>query len=310
MATNKIPQSFPSLFLHVTEAWQGAHNIGAGIPLLINTEALIGADRLALIGAQDEYQVARGGLVSLSAARKAAFTAAWDFCFTARDVITFYCGREYNDGWRAAGWIDSLAIPQQFDELYTLVFRLISYFTANPTHENTGLGITAANAQTLAGQLQNTNQAFLNGQALSMTKRDVRDGKVVAVRKRLSGLCKELSQRLEDLDPRWRQFGFNLPGAPTVPAVPEGVAVFALPGGRLQISCDPSAGATSYRFYAQRPILDPVPVAVGSSEEPLLVTEPLTVGQVYRVFVSAVNEGAESLLSDGVNATPVLSAAA
>ena len=301
MAANPIPQSFPSLFVHATDAFLGAETHGASIPLLINTGTLIGADRLALIMAQEEYEAARGALTGLSTARKAAVKAAYDFCFTARDVLAYYCGREWNNGWIAAGWLNSLKIPQGYDDLYTLTFKLVGYFEANPTHANTELGVTAAAAQTLVTALQSANAAYLNAEVDSQQHRNVRDEKVTAMRKRLSGLCKELSQRLDDLDPRWRWFGFNLPGAPTVPEVPQAVAVFALPGARLQITCDPSVGATSYRFYAQRPILDPVPVPVGTSDEPLLVTEPLVAGQEYLVYVSAVNEGAESLLSEAVS---------
>ena len=44
--------------------------------------------------------------------------------------------------------------------------------------------------------------------------------------------------------------------------------------------------------------------------EPLFVTEPLVAAQPYVVYISAVNEGAESELSDPVTGTPVLAAAA
>ncbi len=310
MASNPIPRSFPSLLLHLSEAFQGAENHGASIPLLINTGTLIGADRLALIMAQDEYQAGRAALVGLSTARKGAFDAAWEFCYTTRDVLTFYFGREFDNAWLAAGWLDSLAIPQQFDEVYALVNRLVNFLALNPAKETPALGVTAANAQALATAMLSANTAYLDGEVSAMTKRNLRDEKTVAARKRLSGLCKELSQRLDDLDPRWRWFGFNLPGAPTVPEVPQGVAVFALPAARLQISCDPSVGATSYRFYVQRPIVDPVPVPVGTATEPLLITEPLVPGQEYLVYVSATSDGAESQLSVAVRVTAALEAAA
>ncbi len=310
MASNKIPNSLPSLFRLSTQAFEGADNHGASVPLLINTPELIGADRLALILAQDEYQIARASLVTLSTARKDAVAATYDFCFTVRDLLTFYFGRQYSNLWLAAGWIDGTAVPQNYDELYMLVNRISNYFTANPAKENPAVGVTAAHAQTLAIAMQSSDTAYLDGEVSSMTKRNVRDEKLAAMRKRLSGLCKELSQRFDDLDPRWRWFGFNLPGAATVPEVPQEVVAFALSGARLQISCDPSVGATSYRFFVQRPILDPVPMPVGTSTEPLLITDPLTIGQAYLVYVSATNDGAESLLSTPVTVTAVAAVAA
>ena len=106
------------------------------------------------------------------------------------------------------------------------------------------------------------------------------------------------------------EFGFNMPGAPTTPEVPENVVVTPLPGAQLQVVCAPSPNATRYRFYYQRPSVDPAPIFAGGSEDPLFVIEGLTAGQVYQVYVSAANDGAESLLSAPVNATPVLAQAA
>lgn len=310
MASNPVPNSYPSLIVQLSEAFAGAEDVGAGIPLLINTAALIGADRTALMTAQTNFREARSAVVPFQAARRAAVDAAYEFALKTRGVLYNYLGREWSEAWVAAGWASTLEIPQSFDELYDLTYTLVAYFTAHASQENEELGVTEAAAQTAFNNLDSTNRAVNNAEALATTKKDVRDGKQTAARKRLSGLCKELSQRLEPMDPRWRQFGFNMPGAATVPAVPENVVVTTLAGSRLQISCDPSPNATNYRFYTQRPILDPEPILAGSATEPLFVTEALTAGQLYQVYVSATNEGAESELSEPVNATPHLAAAA
>jgi len=310
MASNPIPKSYPSLIVQLGEAFVGAENIGAAIPLLINTAALIGTDRTALMTAQTDFRAARGAIPALSTARKGAVDAAYVFCQKSRDVLYTYLGRTFTEAWLAAGWVDTLEIPQSFDGLYDLTYTLTAYFTAHGDQENEELGVTSAAAQVAFNSLSATNTAVITAELLAATKRDVRDVALTAVRKRLSGLCKELSQRLEPLDPRWRAFGFNMPGAATVPAVPEQVVVTPLPLARLQIACDPSPNATSYRFYTQRLIVDPEPILAGSSAEPLFVTEPLSEGQVYQVYVSATNEGAESELTEPVNATPALAAAA
>lgn len=309
MASNPIPSGYPSLIVQITKAHDGATNIGAGIPLLINTAALIGSDRVALITGQEEFKAARSALTPLSATRKVAVNATYDFCFTARDVIRYFCGREFNESWLAAGWTNTLEIPKDYDGLYTLTLTLVGYLAANPSQENTDLGVTSANAQTTLNNLSTSNTAILNQRAQIQEKGEVRDEKLLAVRKRLSGLCKELVQRLGPLDARWRQFGFNLPGAATVPAVPENVVVTPWTLARFQIACEASPNATYYRFYYQRPIVDPVPVYAGYASDPLFVTESLTAGQQYLVYVSAVNEGAESELSTPVSATAQQAAA-
>ena len=45
MACNPIPNSYPSLVLHLTEAEGGAVSVGASVPVVINTAILIGEDR-------------------------------------------------------------------------------------------------------------------------------------------------------------------------------------------------------------------------------------------------------------------------
>ncbi len=310
MAGNPIPRSYPSLVLHITKAENGAVAVGASVPLLINPPIPIGEDRAALITAQNEYREARSAIVPLSAARREALAAAYNFCYTARNVLEKYLGRAWSEAWLAAGRETDLAIPQSFEDLYALSLTLKSYFTAHPTQENEELGVTAAAATDVSDDLRDADNAVDAAEQLAGDKKIVRDDKQKAVRKRLGSLCKELSVRLDDMDPRWRRFGFNLPGAATVPEIPENVVVVPQPGARLQISCDPSTNATGYRFYAQRPIVDPEPVHLGSSVEPLFLTEALSVGQVYSVFISAVNEGAESELSNAVSATPILAAAA
>jgi len=140
--------------------------------------------------------------------------------------------------------------------------------------------------------------------------REDRDAKQMALRKRLSGLCKELSQRLEPLDGRWRDFGFNLPGAATTPAVPRHVSVDNHMPLQFLVACDPSPNATGYRFYYQRPIVDPEPIWAGSATDPLFVITDLAAGQLYQVFVSATNEGAESELSTPVQAAAQAAVAA
>ena len=66
MANNPIPGSYPSLVVQLTEAYEGAENIGADIPLLIGT------DRTALMTAQTDYRAARGAVPALSTTRKEA----------------------------------------------------------------------------------------------------------------------------------------------------------------------------------------------------------------------------------------------
>ena len=74
VANNPIPGSYPSLVVQLNEAYEGAENIGADIPLLIGT------DRTALMTAQTDFRATRGAIPALSTTRKEAVNAAYDFC--------------------------------------------------------------------------------------------------------------------------------------------------------------------------------------------------------------------------------------
>ncbi len=158
------------------------------------------------------------------------------------------------------GFHNSLAIPRREANLATLVQALHDYLVAHPAQENAPLNVTAARANELIGLLGTARGAVDTQEGLNVGKRQDRDKKVVTLRRRLSGLCKELGQRLEPLDPRWRDFGLNMPGAASVPSVPQEVMVLPLPGAQVQVACLPSSNAALYRFFTQRPDLDPQPV--------------------------------------------------
>ncbi len=289
MASNPIDNAYSGLMLLSQRALNGATALGATIPLLINPAANIGADRSALRVAMDDSRT---------------------FCTRARDVLKKWCGDHFNQTWIPTGFTENTSIPQSEGTLTTLVEDLASFFQTHSDHENPELGVTAAAAVTLLGRLQTARAAIDAKKMTCVDCKEDRDTKLTALRKRLSGLCKELSQRLEPLDGRWRDFGFNLPGAASTPSVPQQVVVENALALQLLVSSDPSTNATGYRFYYQRPIVDPEPILAGSASDPLFVITGLTAGQLYQVFVSATNEGAESELSVPAQSVVQLAAAA
>ncbi len=185
-----------------------------------------------------------------------------------------------------------------------------AYFTANPTHQNPDLEVTAAEAGTLLAAMNTARAAIDTQRNLTDAKHDDRNEKKDAMTTRLSGLRKELSLRLDPLDPRWREFGFNLPSAASVPSAPKNVLALAGVPGQLQVRCDSSPTTTTYRFYYQRPIIDPEPIHAGSATDALFIIAGLAAGQSYLVYASAGNAGGESELSEPTTATVSAAAAA
>jgi len=310
MASNPIPQNYPSLVLLSQRCANGAGSVGPAVPLLINTATTILADRSAALSAQLEYQTAKGQMPALSEAMQVARDDAATFCVNARNVLEFYLGAQHGQAWAPAGFTNSLAIPVKEAGLFALTQAMQGYLGTHQNYENSDLDVTTAESGTHVNNLTAARQALDAKRAEVTAKRQNRDAKVHALQKRLRGLCKELAQRLGPQDSRWRDFGLNMPGAASVPAVPRNVRVMALSDGRLHVECDRSANAAYYRFFYQRPIVDPGPLTAGNSAEPFFLIPNLTAGQVYLVYASAVNSGAESELSAPGSGTPVQAAAA
>lgn len=310
MARNTLPASYPGLVLLTQRCLNGATTHGAGIPLILNTAARITTDRAAMLTAQAVYQAGCGTSPAIGGALKTARTAAYNFGRVARNVLETYLGTKHTEAWRPTGFITDLEVPRKESGLVALLTALRTYFSAHSSQENAALNVTALQAETL---LSNLTTARLNFDALKggcRTDRNDRDGKVRAMRRRISGLIHELDQEISPLDPRWLDFGLNLPGAASVPKAPQNVAATPTMPGQLQVSCDASVNATGYRFYYQRPILDPEPIQAGSASDPLFIIMALTPGQSYLIYASATNAGGESELSEPVTAVVHVAAAA
>jgi hypothetical protein len=306
MAANPVPQAINDIFRISKKCQTAANTLGAGIPLMINTSSNIGSNRGNLLQLEGLYQGTLSGLPALRSAVRSARANAIDFARKARGWLENSYGHRWNEAWRQVGFIhDSLEIPTEDDaELAALLERMEYYFAQNPTQQNPDpkVNVTAARAGQFAGALSTAESNLDAKERLQADHRLARDGAKRALRKRLSGLIGELKQRIGDRDPRWLEFGLNLPSAPNVPKVPKNVAVNTNTANEFFITCAPAQYATHYRFFTQRPGLDPEPVHAGNSDEPMFHLAGLAAGQNYTVLVTAANAGAESSFGKAVTA--------
>ncbi len=174
------------------------------------------------------------------------------------------------------------------------------YLAAHVAQENAALDVTAVRAADVYEALSES-RAEINAQLNQCGGlKGTRDAAVEVLGRRLRGLCNELLQRIGRSDPRWRQFGLNIPATQSMPAVPVDVVVNTELPGQLIITCAPSRYATYYRFFTQRLIVDPEPVFAGRAESPLFIVTGLAAGSQYEVFVVASNESADSRFSEPV----------
>jgi hypothetical protein len=257
-----------------------------------------------------EFRLERSGLVPRRAALASVLADARAFCTTARDALKPRLGYQYHLQWDAAGFVRSLAVPTSQSGLRSTVQALQSYLVTNPTHAVPPLNVTVERATELLTAFATAQNGLTDQQSSVATCREARDDAFAALRRRLRGTIKELSQLIPADDARWRDFGFNIPAEPETPEQPRNVTVNNSTPGALLVSCSPVPFADHYRFWTKAVGSNDAPVAVGSSEEPLFQITGLDSNTDWKVYVSAVNRaGKESPLSEPVEAD-VLAAAA
>jgi hypothetical protein len=280
------------------------------INLVHNPAAAIQAAADAAQSSLLEFRFERSGLVPRRTALASVLADARAFCATARDVLKPRLGNQYNLRWDAAGFVGSLRVPTSQSGVRSMVQALQSYLLTNPTHAVPPLNVTVERATELLTAFMAALNGVTDQKSSIATCRQARAEAFTALRRKLRGAIKELSDLIPADDMRWRDFGFNIPAEPETPPQPQDVSVNNSTPGALLVACRPVPFADHYRFWTKAVGSSEPPVAVGSSDEPLFQITGLDSNSDWKVYVSAVNgAGKESALSEPVEAD-VLAAAA
>lgn len=299
MASNEIPVAQDQLFTLAEDMADGLNNHESTVGIQQNTQAALRADLAAARLAQQEYDVSRSAKATLSTAAIVADSNGKAYLAAARKILALRHGDGWSDAWLPTGFPNnSTAVPDLAAERQALLFALADYFTANPTHENAPLNVTAARATTLANALSaarsSVNDAVTD---CGLTKAE-RDRKNTALRKRMRGLVNELAQLLEDDDPLWNAFGLNMPGAPNTPDVPDAPTLSAGAGGSVLADWPDARRADYYRVFQQVVGVDADFVFVDNPADSDLTLTGLPHGATVKICVSAVNAAGESQRSE------------
>ena len=293
MAANPLPRTIDLLTALAEDAADGAAAHEGTIGLLQNTEARIRADLSALQTAEQSFQTARQTGLNLTTVQRVADSNAKAFIGTAKNVLEPVLGGQWTTAWAPTGFVTSLAIPSQIAERQSLLASLRDYFTANATHENAPLNITAAQATTLHTALSDARSGANAGLVDRNQKRAGRDAARRALEKRLAGLIGELDQLLEASDPIWLAFGLNMPDATVTPEAPSSVVLAQGGAGSVFADWDDVANADHYRVFKQEVGVDANFVVAGSPTDSDFLIAGVGDGSTLRVKVSAVSGSLE-----------------
>jgi hypothetical protein len=306
----QVPESYDPLVQLLEDAADGANKYGVIIGLKQNTEAAIRKDLTALIGVAagpNNLPPAVPGLKALwntAKANKTNLTAALRSAESNGRALAMMCvtslrpvlGVQWNSAWNSAGFTGgSLAVPTHPQGL---LLQLRAYYAANPAREVkdiNGIVCTAAACQAAADAIGAAQKASNQSNTDAGTAQSALQDGIAAGRVRASGLLAELGQLLEDNDPRWLSFGFDQPGHPASPDVPQNLTVTPGAAGSqmLFVHCDDARRASGYRFTATN-AADNTELAEQLTQDAEATFANLPTGVKVNVTVSARNATGES----------------
>ena len=280
-----------------------ATDLGAILGLHHNTNDKILADLTDLIMAVGGYEQAKTDLYDRRTALKASALTARTHLRKGRDVLKPIFGYTYSDLWTQLGYNDTLKITDDPDDQRSKLQSLKTYYAAHPTFEIPALELTATATLALLESLTAAQNAVFAGEGAVEAAMNVRDEKAENMRSRISGLIGELSDLMDPLDPRWLNFGLNMPGADETPDQVTGVKVTLIGPTAAAVKWEASARAQYYRVYTKVHGVEGDPVPVGSPGDLDFTIENLPPNATIDVIVRAVNSGGESPVSEVISVT-------
>jgi hypothetical protein len=300
--SNQIAQAYDPLVQLLEDSADGAATHGASIGLKQNTEADIRTDLEALVGTpavpglKALWNTAKSTKSDMTAAFRTAKSNGRTLAMTCIGSLKPVLGQQWGSAWNAAGFVaGSLAVPAN---PMTMLQQFRAYYIANPGREVAninGIDCTAAACDAAAQAISTAESASNQSNVDAGTAQANYQAGFAAARRRASGLLAELGQLLEDNDPRWLAFGFEMPGSPSSPEVPENLV--AAPGAAgthmLFCHCDDSRRADGYRFVVTNSV-GGAKLAEQLTQDPEVSIGNLPPGATVNIVASARNATGES----------------
>ena len=235
MSNNEIPDAERPLLGLAEDCADGCAALGATLPLTLITEPILRAAIRDLKGLPGQTPAATGliyewieadGLLRAKAAeRKAKDMESRTFLTDARAALVPILGRDPSPEWTLAGFGNppgnSNAVPTTQEGRLQNLAMLAIYLTQHPTYAVPAGGprpeVTAARSQAQHDELSACRTAANMASTAQNTALNAKKAGLVTLRKLLIGLVDELQLKLSADDPRWEEFGLNIPANPRPP---------------------------------------------------------------------------------------------
>ena len=250
---------------------------------------------------EDAAKDARSALKTLSDGTVKTLLSAY------RDVLERIHGKKHNAGWAAAGFTDGVSVPREHDKRQSLLAAMRSYLAANAGYEaslpqpgGTPLAVTAAAALALGTTFQAAFDLINSSEAEQANCKNARDADKKGLFEEVSGTIKELNGLLAADDPRWENFGLNIPANPNPPEPVTAVTLTAVGTGREELAWTAATRATYYRLFVKVDGVDTDFRFLKRDTDLDHTLTDLTPGTTISAYVIAANPGGEAIASPTV----------
>jgi len=207
-----VPEKPSDLFAFAAQAADGCHALETVIGLAHNTEAPIRKELETARSVASQFEAAKAARLVAAQRQAEAQRASTKWLYAARDCLKQFLGRSYSQAWNQAGFTgNSLGVPVSIQERLERLKSLELYFAAHLDQELKALGITHGAAALRYAELSEAMTGLNAARTIQRTRRQARDAAIDALSRRMRGLISELKQVLGPRDPRWLDFGFNIP---------------------------------------------------------------------------------------------------
>lgn len=295
MASNPTPDN-PEVLRALADAMaDGCNQHEATLGIMQNTEALVRADIATLSTAETALGFKKSTIGTAYAALEIAYNNGLVLLTACKLRLAQKLGQRWSPAWEPTGFPNnSTSIPRTQDQRFTLLDSLKNYFNAVPAHEDASEGVTSAACLAQWTAISTARQGVNNAESALTAGLTTRDNAVGTLRRRVRGLINELEQLLSPSDPRWEDFGLNIPANPSAPVPVESVTLGALGTGRIEVSFPWATRATRYIVQTFLSNVDTEWQSAKTIKDLGVILTGFTAGQEVKVRVIAANEGGEA----------------
>ncbi len=252
----------------------------------------------------EEVNVSRTARQVASDKLQAADQALTDGLLNGRSVLTGSFGRSWSNKWAQAGWIPSTtAVPKDLGKKLGLALSLSKFLEKNSDYEVAKVGFTAKAIRALRDAVLKAQDETATATKDLKAKTDLLDGLQETVSDMIRDVIGILKVTLKKDDPRWLEFGLNIPATKNTPGVAQNLTLNLDGAGNIVAQNDPTPLATRYRYRGMVLGRDGKYRLMASSTEPVAIIKGVLAGDTVQMIVQAVNEGSQGVASEPVKFT-------